>query len=345
MNRLPRITWLLERLTSLALCVATLTSAITAIATVTATTAHAQVRTDGLAMPQALQGLPAAGSQCGLSPAEKLQAQQAAALPAPDARCLLSTSELARDKALSEWTWVDVRRPDLAEADAQPGALRLSPELLRSKAFLKTRRVLLVGDGHAQAALLSQCRRLKDEGFKQVRVLNGGWPQWRFQQALQVTTHSGAQMGAHSGAHSGAPSTSSATLTSAEPLGAAALSASALWAESQHEGNLVIGTRADGLIPLLPFGATLDAWSVERVRALIERRRHDSPGVPLASVVLVHAPERSADVPLAALRQALHPTPVLVHVGQASALRTQLAQMEAAWVARERGPKQPRCGQ
>lgn len=342
MNRLPRITWLLERLTSLALCVATLTSAITSTVAVTATTAHAQVRTDGLAMPQALQGLPAAGSQCGLSPAEKLQAQQAAALPAPDARCLLSTSELARDKALSEWTWVDVRRPDLAEADAQPGALRLSPELLRSKAFLKTRRVLLVGDGHAQAALLSQCRRLKDEGFKQVRVLNGGWPQLRHQQALQATTQTGAQ----SGAQSGAPSTSSATLTSSEPLGAAALlSASALWAESQHEGNLVIGTRADGLIPLLPFGATLDAWSVERVRALIERRRHDSPGVPLASVVLVHAPERSADVPLAALRQALHPTPVLVHVGQASALRTQLAQMEAAWVARERGPKQPRCGQ
>lgn len=342
MNRLPRITWLLERLTSLALCVATLTSVITSTVAVTATTAHAQVRTDGLAMPQALQGLPAAGSQCGLSPAEKLQAQQAAALPAPDARCLLSTSELARDKALSEWTWVDVRRPDLAEADAQAGALRLSPELLRSKAFLKTRRVLLVGDGHAQAALLSQCRRLKDEGFKQVRVLNGGWPQLRHQQALQATTQTGAQ----SGAQSGAPSTSSATLTSSEPLGAAALlSASALWAESQHEGNLVIGTRADGLIPLLPFGATLDAWSVERVRALIERRRHDSPGVPLASVVLVHAPERSADVPLAALRQALHPTPVLVHVGQASALRTQLAQMEAAWVARERGPKQPRCGQ
>nr|WP_315194823.1 rhodanese-like domain-containing protein [uncultured Aquabacterium sp.] len=297
-----------------------------AIATVTATTAHAQVRTDGLAMPQALQGLPAAGSQCGLSPAEKLQAQQAAALPAPDARCLLSTSELSHDKALSEWTWVDVRRPDLAEADAQPGALRLSPELLRSKAFLKTRRVLLVGDGHAQAALLSQCRRLKDEGFKQVRVLNGGWPQWRFQQGLQ--------------------SSSTESLSAPAPLSAPALlSASALWAESQHEGNLVIGTRADGLIPLLPFGATLDAWSVERVRALIERRRHDSPGVPLASVVLVHAPERSVDVPLAALRQALHPTPVLVHVGQASALRTQLAQMEAAWVARERGPKQPRCGQ
>lgn len=320
MNRLLRLTWLLERLTSRALVAAT----VALIAT--ATIAHAQVRTDGLAMPQALQGLPAAGSQCGLSPAEKLQAQQAAALPAPDARCLLSTSELARDKALSDWTWVDVRRPDQAEADAQPGALRLSPELLRSKAFLKTRRVLLVGDGHGQAALLSQCRRLKDGGFTQVRVLNGGWPQWRFQQGLQSSPPD--------------PLSAPAPLSVSAPL-----SASALWAESQHEGNLVIGTRADGLIPLLPFGATLDAWSVERVRALIERRRHDSPGVPLASVVLVHAPERSADVPLAALRQALHPTPVLVHVGQASALRTQLAQMEAAWVARERGPKQPRCGQ
>ena len=101
MNRSPR-------LTSLALCVATFA--------VMSTAARAQVRTDGLAMPRALQGLPAAGSQCGRSPAEKLQAQQAAALPAPDARCLLSTSELMRDKAQAEWTWVDVRRPDLAEA-------------------------------------------------------------------------------------------------------------------------------------------------------------------------------------------------------------------------------------
>lgn len=42
--------------------------------------AQAQVRTEGLVMPQALQGLPAAGSQCGLSQAEKLQAQQSAAL-------------------------------------------------------------------------------------------------------------------------------------------------------------------------------------------------------------------------------------------------------------------------
>lgn len=314
MNRSPR-------LTSLALCVATFA--------VMSTAARAQVRTDGLAMPRALQGLPAAGSQCGRSPAEKLQAQQAAALPAPDARCLLSTSELMRDKAQAEWTWVDVRRPDLAEADAQPGALRLSPELLRSKAFLKARRVLLVGDGHAQAALLSQCRRLKDDGFTQVRVLNGGWPQWHFQQALQETTQPVA----------------SSNPTSSEPPGAAGLSAIELWAESQHEGNLVIGTRADGLIPLLPFGATLEAWSVERVRALIERRRRDSPGMPLASVVIVHAPERSADVPLTALRRALHPTPLLVHAGLASALRVQLAQMESAWVAHERGPKQPRCGQ
>lgn len=279
-----------------------------------AAAAQAQVRTEGLAMPQALQGLPAAGSQCGLSQAEKLQAQQSAALPAPDARCLLSTSELARDKALADWTWVDVRRPDRAEADAQPGALRLTPELLRGKAFLKASRLLLVGDGHAQAALLSQCRRLKDEGFTQVRVLNGGWPQWRFQQGL--------------------------TSSPPEPL-----SATALWAESQHEGNLVIGTRADGLVPLLPFGATLEAWSLDGVRKLIERRRHANPGVPLASVVLVHAPEHGGDVPLAAWREALHPTPVLVHVGPASALRTQLAQMEAAWLARERGPKQPRCGQ
>jgi rhodanese-related sulfurtransferase len=290
-----------------------------AFAALMAVAAHAQVRTEGLAMPQALKGLPAAGSQCSLTPAERLQAHQAAALPAPDARCLLSVSEFARDKALADWTWVDVRRPDLAEAEAMPGALRLSPELLRSKGFLKTRRVLLVGDGRGQAALLSQCRRLHDEGFTQLRVLHGGWPQWAFHQ-MQV-------------------------MPPVPTRPADNLSASALWTESLYDGNLVLGTRAEGLVALLPFGLTLEAWSVPQVLHLIERRRKDSPRLPLVSVVLAHSPEGSAAVPLAALRQALYPTPLLVHVGDAAALRTQLAQMEAGWLARERGPKQPRCGQ
>lgn len=294
-----------------------------AVATMAIGPALARVRTEGLAMPEALQGLPAAGSQCGLTPAEKLQAQQAAALPAPDARCLLSVSELARDKALAEWTWVDVRRPDLAEADAMPGALRLAPELLRTKSFLKTRRVLWVGDGRGQASLLSHCRRLHDEGFTQLRVLHGGWPQWAYHQAQALPS----------------PAMRAAD-RAPEPL-----SAAALWAESLYEGNVVVGARADGLVARLPFGLTVEAWSVPQVLQLIERRRKDSPRQSLASVVLAHAPERSAELPLAALRQALYPIPLLVYVGDAAALRTQLAQMEAGWQARERGPKQPRCGQ
>ena len=282
--------------------------------------ALAQVRTEGLAMPKPLQGLPAAGTACARhAEAGGATDPGGVALPAPDPACAVSVNELVRDKALAEVVWVDVRRPEQADADPWPGALRLSPDALRTKVFLRGKRIVLLGEGRGQAALLSHCRRLKAEGFARTRVLQGGVPQWRLHEALAAVP----------------------PLPLPPPV---SLDGAGLWTESLDEGNLVIGHAGDGLVSQLPFASQVDTWSVEAVRGLIERRRK-ATALPLSAIVLATTPERAASLPLDALRQALWPTPVLLHSGSAPALRAQLQQLEATWRARERGPKQPRCGQ
>lgn len=293
--------------------------------------AHAEVRTQGLAMPQALQGVQAAGSACARSTEAGGPAAAGATLPAPDARCAVSVDALrkalAADKASSsaqgEVVWVDVRRPEQAEADPWPGALRLSPDALRTKAFLRGKHIVLLGEGRAQSQWLSHCRRLKADGFGRVQVLQGGVPQWRLHEAMSAVPPA--------------------------PLPPPVmLDGPGLWAESLDEGNLVIGLAGDALAALLPsvlpFASQAESGSPQAVRSVIERRRK-ATSAPLSAVVLAVTPERAASVQLDALRQALWPVPVLLHSGSASALRAQLKQMEAGWHARDRGPKQPRCGQ
>lgn len=291
--------------------------------------AHAEVRTQGLAMPQALQGVQAAGSACARSTEAGGPAAAGATLPAPDARCAVSVDALrkalARDQAPSsdDIVWVDVRRPEQAEADPWPGALRLSPDALRTKAYLRGKHIVLLGEGRAQSQWLSHCRRLKADGFARVQVLQGGVPQWRLHEAMSAVPPA--------------------------PLPPPVmLDGPGLWAESLDEGNLVIGLAGDALAALLPsvlpFASQAEGGSPQAVRSVIERRRK-ATSVPLSAVVLAVTPERAATLSLDALRQALWPVPVLLHSGSASALRTQLKQMEVGWTARDRGPKQPRCGQ
>lgn len=289
--------------------------------------AQAEVRTQGLAMPQALQGVQAAGSACARSTEAGGLAASGAALPAPDPRCAVSVSDLlaalARDKAAGDVVWVDVRRPEQADADPWPGALRLSPDALRTKAYLRSKRIVLLGEGRGQSQWLSHCRRLQADGFARVQVLQGGVPQWRLHEALS-------------------------TVPPAPLPPPVMLDGPGLWAESLDEGNLVIGLAGDGLAPLLPsvlpFASQADHASPQAVRGLIERRRQ-ATRTPLSAVVLAVTPERAASLSLDTLRQALWPVPVLLHSGAPGALRAQLKQMEAGWTARERGPRQPRCGQ
>lgn len=293
--------------------------------------AHAEVRTQGLPMPQALQGVQAAGSACARSTEAGGPAATGATLPAPDARCAVSVDDLrkalAREQASSpgqaDVVWVDVRRPEQADADPWPGALRLSPDALRTKAYLRGKHIVLLGEGRAQSQWLSHCRRLKADGFAHVQVLQGGVPQWRLHEAM-----------------------------SAEPPAPlpppVMLDGPGLWAESLDEGNLVIGLAGDALAQLLPsvlpFASQAEGGSPQAVRSVIERRRK-ATSAPLSAVVLAVTPERATTLSLDALRQALWPVPVLLHSGSASALRAQLKQMESGWSARDRGPKQPRCGQ
>lgn len=275
----------------------------------------------GLAMPRALEGLAPAGSQCGRTPAEQQAVDQHRALPLPDYACALGAAEALQ--SAGRWTWVDTRRSDLAEADPQPDTLRISADALLGKRYLKDKALLLVSDGTVESQTFAQCRRLREAGFSKVRVLAGGWPQHHFVKAL------------------GASGESAAALLPPP----ARLDAGLAWAASQDGSQLVLGLKAEGLSELLPFATTVEAWSVGAVRAAVERRRKQVPHPPLLGLAVLSARASLSPSQLDALRQALRPLSVSVYQGDKDEMQQQLRQVESAWAARERGPKQPRCGQ
>jgi len=74
---------------------------------------------------------------------------------------------------------VDVRRPDLHGRVRIPSSLAIPLYALRTKGFLRSKLVVLVGEGHDDALLSGECERLGAAGFAQVRVLAGGINHWQ----------------------------------------------------------------------------------------------------------------------------------------------------------------------
>jgi len=279
-----------------------------------------------VAMPDALQGITWAGSQCERPPQDRVMDDPSARGSAPDLKCMLTVQTLfdrqSRVKqAASEYTWVDVRVASGSGNDVQPQVLRMPVEHLFTKGFLRQKRLLLVGDGSNDAYLLSQCGRLKGHGFVDVRVLQGGWPHW---QAWQAVRSEGRAV----------------MLPEVVRLDIAGV-----WAAAHEETWLVLGLRANGMSRLVPFSREVEAWATANIRAVLEQRRRALGAVPLLGITLLLEPADDRAALVNALRQELMPLPVTVHVNTAADLERGLMQLEASWAARVRGPRQPRCGQ
>jgi rhodanese-related sulfurtransferase len=267
--------------------------------------------------PTVFQNLQPAASECKRQDA----VPQTAAKPAkadtvkPDLSCAIAPSTLA---AL-------LTRPDTVLADVRPaadyaayhlnGALNLTAAELRTKPFVKSKAVVLIGNGQAERELYAECARLKASGFKQPKVLRGGLPIWLASgQAVLGRTPDTAQT--------------------------AQLGPGELWAEARFDANLVLVTadRKD-LLHELPSATVIPDAKLAAVQAAVKQRGNK----PLAAVVLVTT---SADGPavLPNLRLAVQPVPLLAYTGTAEAYTRQLAQQNAVWTAQALGPKKPRCG-
>ena len=93
--------------------------------------------------------------------------------------CLVSLSALGKLRASPEFTLVDVRAPKEFDRYHIADSINIPLHLVKTKAFLKKQSVVLVNEGRSTIALEKTCADLKQSGFEQVAVLEGGLFGWQ----------------------------------------------------------------------------------------------------------------------------------------------------------------------
>ncbi len=271
-------------------------------------------------MPEALKNIPRADGVCRPDSADAKRADVLAARAGekPDLSCGMTLSEAGTLLDRPDTVLVDLRpASDFAQYHADR-AVNLDAAALRSKLYLKPKPILLMGSGKNERERYVACGTLKRAGFKRVHVLRGGMPAW----LAAGMTVVGRALGA-------APVT---------------LSAEELWAEAQFEGNVVLlGASLGAIEHQLPFSATVQSWTPDAVKRVLERRRKALRNIPLAAVIVAAGDETLTEAQLSSLQQASG-APVLVYTGTNAAFERAMTVQKAIWTAEARGPKQPGCG-
>lgn len=82
-------------------------------------------------------------------------------------------------RGASDAVWVDVRREEDYQRVRIPGSIQIPLFAIKTKEFLRSRRVVLVDDGLGSPATEEECRRLRAMGFGDVGLWYGGLNAWR----------------------------------------------------------------------------------------------------------------------------------------------------------------------
>lgn len=96
-----------------------------------------------------------------------------------DPGCLISVKDVARLQADGDVVLVDIRDARAFGRYRIAGSLNIEPGALKTKPFLRGRRVVLVDSGHSYGHLEALCRSLRDGGFGDLAILDGGLSAWR----------------------------------------------------------------------------------------------------------------------------------------------------------------------
>ena len=81
-------------------------------------------------------------------------------------------------KQKQKFTLVDVRNPEDFARLHIPGSLNIPLYAVKTKIFLKSFPIVLINAGFHYSPLATECRKLKDMGFK-IFILDGGLPAWK----------------------------------------------------------------------------------------------------------------------------------------------------------------------
>ena len=237
----------------------------------------------------------------------------------PDITCMVTAQELGLWVSAGQMLVVDTRHSNEYAQFHINSALNLSAAEVMHKAQLRSKAIVLVGNGKLERELYSACAELKAKGFTSVKVLRGGMPAWL--EASQPIT---------------GRSQDAALLRRLESAD--------LLAESQSDLNLVVLTPAEiGLQPQLTSAIAVQKDTPDQLTRLLEQRRKETKGAAMNAVVLVASPKTTLAV-LAQWQAAAAPLPLLVYQEGTPAFQRFLTDQKAVWLAQARGPKQPACG-
>ena len=274
--------------------------------------------TASLAIPSALKDIKRADGACrrdDVGPGEKR-------LVAPrrnaDLKCAVTAQELMGSYGKPDTLVVDVRGNaefvDYHIADA----LNLSLSELRSKDFLKSKALTLVGSGKGEQELYVACADLKAAGFGKVRVLRGGMMAW---------------LAERQPVDGRAP----------EPVPLVLLTPEELFREASFDANVLLAApNAVGMNRHAPVAVPISSDTAGSIKAALERRNKELKHSPYASVVLI-AGEHYDRAQLAETLSTLKPVPVLVYADSSAVYGQYLSTQKAVWAAHDHGPKQLGC--
>jgi len=75
--------------------------------------------------------------------------------------------------------WIDVRSAEAYQRDRIPDSIQMPLFAVKTKGFLRDRRVVLVDEGHGSRATEEECRRLRTMGFGDLWIWYGGLNAWQ----------------------------------------------------------------------------------------------------------------------------------------------------------------------
>ena len=103
----------------------------------------------------------------------------AGAEEARPAHCLVSVAEAHRLIAQKKSMLIDIRSADDFERVSIPGSVNMLGYSLKTKVYLRDKSIILAGEGHSYGGHERLCEELKQSGYLDVRILEGGLRAWQ----------------------------------------------------------------------------------------------------------------------------------------------------------------------
>jgi rhodanese-related sulfurtransferase len=195
-------------------------------------------------------------------------------------------------------------------------AINFSLSNLLTKPYLRNKTLILMGSGKADAEVYLSCARLRQSGYKNVFVMQGGLISWLL-----------------AGNELQGKSVSMLDLTQ--------LSTAEFWKEAQESGNLILLEKSrEAFQGALPSSVKFILNNPDSLQSAMDKIRKFQP---LTGVILV-ASSKITESHLREILQAVHPLPLLFYTGSEEEYVAYAAQQEAIWSAHAQGPKRLRCG-